>query len=187
MDIEQALGTLIRKLNPYTNGKPGAMQLSHQAAAAATNSDPEHAKAVAEAKARAEGKTAQQVTQDGEQAAKAVWEARKAAVEADAKTVAEAKARAEGKTWQQFTQDGEEAAKAAWTALIADATLDLSKVEVEVDNNSYAADWTFKGQPQSIKRAIRIKYCYPSRDKDGKILCWVTEHVIVGYAGANGG
>jgi len=151
MTIERDLGMLIRRLNPYTDGKPGTMQLTRQAAKEAAAREPEAAKAAAKANARAAGGDRKAVDAAGEKAAEDAREAEKAAVEGD-------------------------------------AAVDLSYVELEVDNNTYAAaDWTFKGQSQSIKRAIRIKYCYPARDKTGKILGWVTEHVIVGYAGANGG
>lgn len=48
-------------------------------------------------------------------------------------------------------------------------------------------DWTFKGQPYHINTALRIAYRWAKKDKDGKFLCWVTDYLLVGYAGANGG
>jgi len=66
------------------------------------------------------------------------------------------------------------------------AQIDPNQIQVEEDN--YAAQWTFKGVTQNIKRALRIQYQYDKRDKNGNLLGYrVTEHLIVGFAGSNGG
>jgi hypothetical protein len=50
----------------------------------------------------------------------------------------------------------------------------------------YAQEWTFKGAPQRVGMAARIKYRYPVvNGKDG--LFWVEEHILVGFAGGMGG
>ena len=60
-----------------------------------------------------------------------------------------------------------------------------SQVELEVDSK-YAADWTFKGQPQRVNTAVRIKYRYPVLDGEGNQLYWVEDFLLLGYEGAGG-
>jgi hypothetical protein len=58
-------------------------------------------------------------------------------------------------------------------------------VGVEMEG-PYRQEWTFKGQPQSVGMAARIKYRYPVLN--GKeVLYWVDEHILVGFAGSMGG
>jgi hypothetical protein len=58
-------------------------------------------------------------------------------------------------------------------------------VGVEMEG-PYAQEWTFKGAPQRVGMAARIKYRYPVvNGKDG--LFWVEEHILVGFAGGMGG
>ena len=68
------------------------------------------------------------------------------------------------------------------------STPDVTKLpnfQVEVDN--YEGEWAFKGSQQKVKRAIRITYRYKPKSKDGKTSeVWLTEHLLVGYAGGNG-
>jgi hypothetical protein len=64
-----------------------------------------------------------------------------------------------------------------------DVIIDPSQILMEEDN--YAAQWAFKGLTQNIKRALRIQYSYKKKDKGGEYI--VTEHLIVGFAGSNGG
>ena len=66
----------------------------------------------------------------------------------------------------------------------------LSQVELEIDAK-YAASWTFKGQPQNVNTAVRIKYrypVYPDKDHTGPAdaLYWVEDYVLIGYEGAGG-
>jgi hypothetical protein len=58
-------------------------------------------------------------------------------------------------------------------------------VGVEMEG-PYRQEWTFKGQPQRVGMAARIKYRYPVRN--GKeVLFWVEESILVGFAGGMGG
>jgi hypothetical protein len=63
---------------------------------------------------------------------------------------------------------------------------DPANIQVEEDN--YAAQWAFKGLTQNIKRALRIQYQYYKTDDEGNRIGYaVTENLIVGFAGSNGG
>ncbi len=54
--------------------------------------------------------------------------------------------------------------------------------------NYTSGTWTFRGQPQTIKRALRVTYRYPLKDIGGKYTgFYATEHLLIGYAGGNGG
>jgi hypothetical protein len=63
--------------------------------------------------------------------------------------------------------------------------------QIEVDDyaaNYATGSWTFRGQPQSIKRALRITYRYPLLDANGNTTnFYATEHLLVGYAGSDSG
>lgn len=65
------------------------------------------------------------------------------------------------------------------------------RFQVEVDDyiaNYTSGSWTFRGQPQTIKRALRVTYRYPLKDIDGNDTgFYATEHLLIGYAGGNGG
>jgi hypothetical protein len=65
-----------------------------------------------------------------------------------------------------------------------DEDIDLSQIRVEEDN--YGQAWTFRGGTQTIKKGLRITYRYPKKDRSGSILYYVTEHLLVGYAGGDG-
>ena len=56
---------------------------------------------------------------------------------------------------------------------------------IEIDN--YEGEWGFKNNIHKVTRTLRITYRYPLNDKDGQLICMVTEHLLVGYAGGNGG
>jgi len=62
------------------------------------------------------------------------------------------------------------------------AASDLSKYQVEIDN--YEGAWDFKGNTHKITRALRITYRYPVKGGEGIMA---TEHLLIGYAGGNGG
>ena len=62
------------------------------------------------------------------------------------------------------------------------ASSDLGQYHVEIDN--YEGAWDFKGNTHKITRALRITYCYPVKDGQGILA---TEHLLIGYAGGNGG
>ena len=59
---------------------------------------------------------------------------------------------------------------------------DLGQYHVEIDN--YEGAWDFKGNTHKITRALRITYRYPVKDGHGILA---TEHLLIGYAGGNGG
>ena len=71
------------------------------------------------------------------------------------------------------------------------ALSNLEKFQVEVDDyisNYTSGTWTFRGQPQTVKRALRVTYRYQLKDIDGKYTgVYATEHLLIGYAGGNGG
>ncbi|HEX4617087.1 MAG TPA: hypothetical protein VH230_14355 [Stellaceae bacterium] len=71
------------------------------------------------------------------------------------------------------------------------ALSNLEKFQVEVDDyisNYTSGTWAFRGQTQTIKRALRVTYRYPLKDIDGKYTgFYATEHLLIGYAGGNGG
>ena len=48
-------------------------------------------------------------------------------------------------------------------------------------------NWTFRGQPYKVKRAPLIKYRYEITRNGAGTGVFVTDHVLVGYAGGNGG
>jgi len=48
-------------------------------------------------------------------------------------------------------------------------------------------DWSFKGQPRRVDMALRIAYRWAKKDKDDKIICWITDYLLIGYEGSNGG
>jgi hypothetical protein len=62
---------------------------------------------------------------------------------------------------------------------------------VELDDhiaNYSSTTWTFRGNPETVKRALRITYRYPLKGLDGKPTgFYATEHLLIGYAGGNGG
>jgi hypothetical protein len=67
----------------------------------------------------------------------------------------------------------------------------LEQFHVEVDDysaNYSSGTWTFRGQPATIKKAIRITYRYPLLGSDDKPNgVYATEHLLIGYAGSNSG
>jgi hypothetical protein len=71
-----------------------------------------------------------------------------------------------------------------------DAAVDLTHIQLEVHDhfaNYTSAEWSFKGAPQTIKRALRITYRYPLLDAQGiPNGLYATEHVLIGFAGGNG-
>ncbi len=76
------------------------------------------------------------------------------------------------------------------TGAPADANA-YAQIELEVDAK-YASEWAFKGQPQRINTAFRIRYRYPVFASKGdaadpsKALYWVDDYILIGYEGAGG-
>jgi hypothetical protein len=62
----------------------------------------------------------------------------------------------------------------------------VSDAWIEMDTR-YPGEWTFKGQPHYINTALRIAYRWPKYDKQNNFVCWVTDYLLVGYEGSNGG
>lgn len=71
------------------------------------------------------------------------------------------------------------------------ASSDFEQFQVEVDDyiaNYTSGTWTFRGAPQTIKRALRVTYRYPLKDiHNNDTGFYATEHLLIGYAGGNGG
>ncbi len=63
---------------------------------------------------------------------------------------------------------------------------DLACIWMEMDRYG-TGDWAFKGQPRRIDTALRIAYRWAKKDKHGKFLCWITDYLLIGYEGSNGG
>jgi hypothetical protein len=61
----------------------------------------------------------------------------------------------------------------------------IGGIALEIERN-YGATWTFKGQTQAVKTAVRIPYRFPVY-KCGKLVYWQTEYLLIGFAGADGG
>ena len=63
---------------------------------------------------------------------------------------------------------------------------DATCIWMEMDRYG-TGDWSFKGQPRRIDTALRIAYRWPYNDKNGNFLCWITDYLLIGYEGSNGG
>ncbi|HVM81751.1 MAG TPA: hypothetical protein VMU06_22210 [Stellaceae bacterium] len=62
---------------------------------------------------------------------------------------------------------------------------DYAQVDLEVDAK-YPSEWQFKGASQRVNVAVRIKYRYPYKDKDGNFVCWIDDYLLIGYEGSGG-
>lgn len=63
----------------------------------------------------------------------------------------------------------------------------IPQVQLQIDD--YGNEWTFGGQPQRVKRAIRILYRYPILDPanpQGPPLGWAQDYLLIGYQGSGG-
>jgi len=61
---------------------------------------------------------------------------------------------------------------------------DATCIWMEMDK--YApGDWTFKGQPHRIDTALRIAYRW--KKTNGGETVWITDYLLIGYEGSNGG
>jgi hypothetical protein len=61
---------------------------------------------------------------------------------------------------------------------------DPTSIWMEMDTYS-PGDWTFKGQPHHIDTAIRIAYRW-KKVIAGETI-WITDYLLIGYEGSNGG
>jgi hypothetical protein len=86
-------------------------------------------------------------------------------------------------------------AEAGTAANAADPYITLAHIDLVIDDfiaNYSSADWVFRGQPLTVKRALKITYRYqvvesqqqpPRSSIPG---AYATEHILIGYAGGNG-
>jgi hypothetical protein len=66
--------------------------------------------------------------------------------------------------------------------------VDVKNVPVEIDDyREGRAEWIFKAQPHRIQRALRIQYRHKAAGKAGEAGVFVTEFLLIGFAGSNGG
>ncbi len=63
---------------------------------------------------------------------------------------------------------------------------DATCIWVEMDRYR-TGDWAFKGQPRRIDMALRIAYRWAMNDEQGNFICWITDYLLIGYEGSNGG
>ena len=70
-----------------------------------------------------------------------------------------------------------------------DAAMRPIDIDVEVDNDYQQEymNWTFRGRPYAVKKAVLIKYRYELRNSAGPTGIFATDHILIGFAGANGG
>ena len=91
-----------------------------------------------------------------------------------------------------YPRDGlpSDAAIRAEAAAPAAAHDKLSQFHFEVDNRYGSQNggeylfWDFKGQPQTVKKAARIQYRHPVTK--GGLVYWITDYLLVGFAGSDG-
>lgn len=60
------------------------------------------------------------------------------------------------------------------------------QILVEIDTK-YPGEWTFKGQPHRLGKAVRIRYRYPVMNGSGNLLYWVEDYLLIGFEGSDGG
>ncbi len=68
---------------------------------------------------------------------------------------------------------------------------DISQIQVQEEGN-YAAQWDFKGTSYRVKTALCVTYRFPvlgAPDENGNspVLYWITENMLIGFVGSNGG
>ncbi|HXC14554.1 MAG TPA: hypothetical protein VNV39_17175 [Stellaceae bacterium] len=69
---------------------------------------------------------------------------------------------------------------------------DISQIQVEEEGH-YGAQWDFKGTSYRVNTALQVKYRFPvlgappADGGDAPILYWVTESLLIGFVGSNGG
>jgi hypothetical protein len=66
---------------------------------------------------------------------------------------------------------------------------DVSQIEVEADG-PYRQEWTFKGEPQKVGMAYRIKYRFAVSYVDSAGTThrsWLEDYLLIGFEGSMGG
>jgi len=51
----------------------------------------------------------------------------------------------------------------------------------------YLQEWSFKGQPQKVGMAVRVKYRYPVNNEKNETLYHVEDYLLIGFQGTMGG
>jgi hypothetical protein len=64
----------------------------------------------------------------------------------------------------------------------AEININQTLLELETREREYLS-WQFKDLPRLVKRAVRVQY----RHKYKSTGIWVTDHLLIGYEGSNGG
>jgi hypothetical protein len=68
----------------------------------------------------------------------------------------------------------------------------IPQIQLQVDAN-YPGEWTFKGQPQKINKAVRILYRFPvlgppsGSPPTPTVLYWVEDYLLIGFEGSGAG
>jgi hypothetical protein len=68
----------------------------------------------------------------------------------------------------------------------------IPQIQLQVDAN-YPGEWTFKGQPQKINKAVRILYRYPvlgppaGQPPTQPVLYYVEDYLLIGFEGSGAG
>jgi hypothetical protein len=62
----------------------------------------------------------------------------------------------------------------------AQSNVDQALLEIETREREYLS-WQFKDLPRLVKRAVRVQYRHRYQG------LWVTDHLLIGYEGSNGG
>ena len=76
---------------------------------------------------------------------------------------------------------------AAGTINFAGAPLAIDPNQIPVEEDNYTTQWVFKGQTETVEKALRIQYQYDATDDKGNLLGYkVTEHLLIGFAGSGG-
>jgi hypothetical protein len=89
--------------------------------------------------------------------------------------------------FEAATEEARKAREEARRRALEAAREVFPQFQLEVDNRYGSQNggnylsWEFKGQPQTVKKAVRIQFRHP--DAQG---VWITDHLLVGYAGSNG-
>ncbi len=72
----------------------------------------------------------------------------------------------------------------------------VGQIHIEVDSK-YPGEWSFKGEPQHVSKAVRIRYRFPvlsgplpaagATGPAPTVLYWIDDYLLIGFEGANGG
>jgi hypothetical protein len=185
MTLEYELGKLIRTRNPYTDGSRGSMRFLPVGACVVSPATAAAQAAAKDAVSKVTAATAAAASAGRAAAAARAAAGDRAAAAPDAAGAADAAAMSLARALAAHdtaVRAMEEAASAA------DPLVDLSHIDIGEDND-YTQEymtWMFKGRPQKVKRAVRIRYRYELMNNGQGTGIYATEHLLIGYAGSNG-